>query len=250
MRVEYAELSLVGGRELNQDRVSAAVAEHAALAIVCDGMGGHSGGERAAELALQAIGERFWHTAMPILDPTGFLHLTLGSAHQRVVAIGNGTPIDARPRSTCALCLVQNDSVYFAHVGDSRVYHMRRGKLVSRTRDHSHVELLAREGLLRPEQVHNHPMRNFVESCLGGESLLPEMTVSGRSALVAGDVLLACTDGLWGSLPEEELLKAFAPLDAPLQPTLEALGERAVTSGGPASDNTSAVVFRCLEPDA
>ena len=143
-------------------------------------MGGHEEGERAAMIALQTISQRFRATTQPLLDPLGFLHLALGAAHQQIVGIGTDIPLENRPRATIAMCLVQRDSAYWAHVGDSRTYHLRRGRVVARTRDHSHVELLVREGVIGAEQVHNHPMRNFVESCLGGEALLPEMDVSRR----------------------------------------------------------------------
>ena len=82
MRVEYAELSLQGARDSNQDRVLAAVAARAALLIACDGMGGHAERERAAEIGQKVLAERFWHTPQPLFDPLGFLHVTLGLAHQ------------------------------------------------------------------------------------------------------------------------------------------------------------------------
>ncbi|HEV7432023.1 MAG TPA: PP2C family serine/threonine-protein phosphatase, partial [Steroidobacteraceae bacterium] len=210
MRVEHAELSLRGARDSNQDRVGAEVSDEAVLLVACDGMGGHEEGERAAVVALQAINQRFRAIAQPLLDPLGFLHLALGAAHQQIVNIGTDIPLENRPRATIAMCLVQRGSAYWAHVGDSRTYHLRRGRLVARTRDHSHVELLVREGVIGAEQVHNHPMRNFVESCLGGEVLLPEMDVSPRQALEVGDVLLVCTDGLWAGVNDEEIAAAFA----------------------------------------
>ena len=91
------------------------------------------------------------------------------------MALGARLPLELRPRATCAVCLVQQSSAYWAHVGDSRVYHLRAGRVRERTRDHSHVELLVREGVISAGQMQNHPMRNFVESCLGGEAILPEM---------------------------------------------------------------------------
>ncbi len=247
MRVEHAQTSLLGARETNQDRVSVVVSEQAALLIACDGMGGHSEGERAAVLAQALLTERFNQTPQPLFDPLGFLHLVLGAAHQKVVATGTGMPLETRPRATCAVCLVQQRSAYWAHVGDSRVYHLRGGRVLTRTRDHSHVEVLVREGVISADQLQTHPMRNFVESCLGGEALVPEMSLSRRQALQAGDILLVCTDGLWANLDDASIAAAFAAPDTVLDEALRRLSERAVAHGGAGSDNTSTAVLRFLE---
>lgn len=247
MRVEYAELSLQGGRDSNQDRVSVAVAEEAALLIACDGMGGHAEGERAAEIAQQTVVERFWQATQPLLDPLGFLHLALGAAHGNVVALAPRLPIEQRPRATCAVCVVQQTSAYWAHIGDSRVYHLRGGQVRERTRDHSHVELLMREGVISAGQMQNHPMRNFVESCLGGEAILPEMALNPRRSLLPGDLLLVCTDGFWANLDETVIGSAFSTLGLSLGDTLSALSAQAVLNAGGGSDNTSVAALRFLE---
>lgn len=247
MRVEHAQVSLLGARETNQDRVSVVVSDQAALLIACDGMGGHAEGERAAVLAQALLTERFNQTTQPLFDPLGFLHLVLGAAHQKVVATGVGMPLETRPRATCAVCLVQQRSAYWAHVGDSRIYHLRQGRVLTRTRDHSHVEVLVREGVISPDQLQTHPMRNFVESCLGGEALVPEMSLSRRQPLQAGDILLVCTDGLWANLDDASIAAAFAAPDTILFEALKRLSERAVERGGAGSDNTSSAVLRFLE---
>jgi serine/threonine protein phosphatase PrpC len=247
LRVEYAELSLQGGRDSNQDRVSIAVAEEAALLIACDGMGGHAEGERAAEVAQQTLVERFWQTTQPLLDPLGFLHLALGAAHTNVVGLAPRLPLEMRPRATCAVCIVQQTSAYWAHIGDSRVYHLRAGQVRERTRDHSHVELLMREGVISAGQMQNHPMRNFVESCLGGEAILPEMALSPRRTLLPEDLLLVCTDGFWANLDEKVIGSAFSTLGLTLGDTLSALSAQAVLNAGGGSDNTSVAALRFLE---
>jgi len=247
LRVEYAELSLQGGRDSNQDRVSVAVGEEAALLIACDGMGGHAEGERAAEIAQQTVVERFWQATQPMLDPLGFLHLSLGAAHGNVVALAPRLPIEQRPRATCAVCVVQQTSAYWAHIGDSRVYHLRGGQVRERTRDHSHVELLMREGVISAGQMQNHPMRNFVESCLGGEAILPEMALNPRRSLLPGDLLLVCTDGFWANLDETVIGSAFSTLGLSLGDTLSALSAQAVLNAGGGSDNTSVAALRFLE---
>jgi len=244
LQVEYADLSLLGGREENQDRVAVAVAEHAALLVVVDGMGGHAEGARAAEVTLKTLLEAFWHTPHPLFDPLGFLHLTLGKAHEEVVRIGLHLPMEHRPRATCAVCLVQQGSAYWAHVGDSRIYLLRHGAVAARTRDHSHVELLLREGLITPEQAHNHPMRNYVECCLGGDPVLPDMTLGTRRLLQRDDVLFVCTDGVWGCLRDTEIATALTMNGIAVRDQLVALCRTAVGAAGPNSDNTSGAVLR------
>jgi serine/threonine protein phosphatase PrpC len=247
LRLEKTEISLLGARETNQDSVTTVTANGVTLAVVCDGMGGHSDGARAAAITEQTLCERFKETDKPLLDPLGFLHLALGAAHQKVVLHGIASPVETRPRATCAACIIQDGSAYWAHVGDSRIYLIRGGKVVLRTRDHSHVELLLREGLIQSDEMQSHPMRNFVESCIGGEALLPEMSIALRQQLRAGDVILICTDGLWGSLSDQELAGALTASGVKLKDALQPLAERAVQLSGASADNTSAVAIKVLE---
>jgi PPM family protein phosphatase len=186
LQIEYADVSDVGHREENQDRAAVAQGDSAALLLVLDGMGGHSDGARAAEIGRQVLLDAFAAQPKPLFDPLGFLHRMLGRAHEAVVAAGRSLPLEQRPRATCAVCLVQDASAYWAHLGDSRIYHIRNGALLERTRDHSHVEQLLRDGAIREDQVRSHPMRNFVECCIGGEPGLPEMSLSTRRPLAAG----------------------------------------------------------------
>jgi PPM family protein phosphatase len=246
LRVDYADISLLGGREENQDRVATAVTDQAALLVVVDGMGGHAHGAKAAEVTQQAILEAFSQTPQPLLDPLGFLHLTLGRAHEDVVKLGAQLPIEQRPRATCAVCLVQQGAAWWAHIGDSRLYHLRRGTLVGRSRDHSHVELLLREGLITAEQAQTHPMRNFVECCLGGDPIVPDMTLTRRRPLERNDVLLVCTDGFWAGVKDSEIASEVSAPGVPLKEKLLELAQRAVARTGAASDNTSVAALRWL----
>ena len=244
MQIEYAELSLLGDREDNQDRVTVSAQEQAALLVVIDGMGGHSDGSRAADTALKSLLESFRQTSLPMFDPLGFLHMALSRAHDDVAKLGNGQTIDTRPRATTAICLIQEGAAFWAHIGDSRVYHMRHGKILQRTRDHSHVELLLREGKITEDELPTRPMRNFVECCLGGDPAIPEMTVSGRHVLQPGDVLLLCTDGIWANLRDTDIAGFFREDNQELRAWLEALGRRAVQASAPFSDNSTAAVLR------
>jgi len=230
LQIEHADLSLLGNREENQDRVAVAIDDDAAFLAVVDGMGGHADGARAAEVAIRTMVAEFWEASRPLFDPDGFLHLTIGRAHDAVVALGNGLPPEIRPRATCAVCIVQGASAYWAHVGDSRIYLLRGGQVAERTRDHSHVELLLRAGRITERQAQDHPMRNYVECCIGGDPALPEMSLGGRRTLRSGDVLLLCSDGLWSGLKDDQLATLGQDGGRTLRDRLGDLGARACTT--------------------
>jgi serine/threonine protein phosphatase PrpC len=245
LQVESAQISLLGDRGDNQDRVAIARAAHATLLVVLDGMGGHSDGSRAADVALKSITEAFAKQIAPLLDPLGFMHLALSRAHDEVVHIGRDKSLETRPRATAAICLVQEGLAYWAHIGDSRIYHLRQEAVLERSRDHSHVELLLREGKITEADIAGHPMRNFVECCLGGDPAIPEMSVSGSRRLQRGDMLLLCSDGIWANLNDDDIA-GFARGPGQLQTALEQLGARAVQASAPYSDNSTAAVLRWL----
>lgn len=240
--VELAKTSLIGNRQENQDRIEVIAHPQSTLLICVDGMGGHNNGSRAAELTVDTLGESFTAIARPVFDPQGFLIMSLALAHERVVDSGASQHVDQRPRATCAVCLVQDGKAYWAHVGDSRIYHLRDGRILQRSRDHSHVELLLREGLITESEIKLHPMRNFVECCLGGDHALPDMSISGCIRLERGDVLLACTDGYWSGLDEDQIAKLDGQAGT-LEDGLRRNAELAVDNNGPHSDNTSAVAL-------
>lgn len=242
MSLDFAKLTLLGNRQENQDRIELIAHPESALMICVDGMGGHSNGARAAELVVDTLGERFTGIARPVFDPQGFLIMALADAHDRVVDMGEAQHVDQRPRATCAVCLVQDGKAYWAHVGDSRIYQVRDHNIVRRTRDHSHVEVLLREGLIEEGEIKSHPMRNFVECCLGGDRALPDMSISGRITLEEGDVLVACTDGFWSGLEDKDI-EGLGDGQRPLDQLLNKTSERAISNNAPHSDNTSALAM-------
>lgn len=246
MKIEYANLSLTGNRKDNQDRVAIAVGKDAALLMVFDGMGGHSDGAVAAETALAAVQAVFEATPKPIFDPQGFLYLAMGAAHEAVVGLARDLEVDLRPRATCAVCLVQDDACYWVHVGDSRIYLLRDNAVHQVTRDHSHVEVLIAEGVISREEAAEHPMRNYVESCLGGDDALPGITVSRRHDIAPGDVLLLCSDGLWSGLSDDEMVQLAYERRTPFPTVLKVMCEVAIKNNGKRADNTTVAALRWL----
>ena len=138
--------------------------------------------------------------------------------------VGAEIDVDFRPRATCAVCLVQEGQAFWAHIGDSRIYQVRDNHVLTRSRDHSHVEVLIQEGAITEEEALDHPMRNFVECCIGGDSPVPDMSITAKQALTPGDVLLACSDGLWSGMTDDEISEmATRPgaLDVPVRGALD-----------------------------
>jgi serine/threonine protein phosphatase PrpC len=246
MQVEYAKVSALGDRQDNQDRAAVVVADEAAIMLVFDGMGGHSDGARAAETGLRVVQDLFMSSTLPIFDPQGFLYSALARAHDEVVALGSEVAVDFRPRATCAVCLVQEGGAYWAHIGDSRIYQVRGGQVLVRSRDHSHVEVLIQEGAITEEEAQDHPMRNFVECCIGGDAPVPDMSITHKQMLLPGDVLLACTDGLWSGLSDEDVGGIAEPGENNIGDNLKALSIKALNANSPYSDNTTGAALRWL----
>lgn len=244
MRYETAEISLVGHREQNQDRVAVLRNDSSAFLIVVDGMGGHAQGERAAVVARESFVRSFDALGGEVDDPALFVADAIGRAHDAVSAIGEGRSVEHKPRATCAICLVLGRDAWWGHVGDARVYLLRDGRVLERTRDHSHVELLLREGLITEEEIPGHPMRHYVECCLGGESALPRVEgKAARKGLGEGDTLLVCSDGLWSGVPDD-VIGETCRATGNVSEWLGVLSESAVAANAPYSDNTTAAALR------
>jgi serine/threonine protein phosphatase PrpC len=163
-----------------------------------------------------------------------------------VVRIGHDVAVDFRPRATCAICLVQESGAFWAHIGDSRIYQLRDGEVLSRSRDHSHVEVLIQEGAITEEEALDHPMRNFVECCIGGDAPVPDMSITGKQRLQPGDVLLACSDGLWSGLTDHDVAQISHARDENLTESLKDLSMQALSANSPYSDNTTGTALKWL----
>lgn len=246
MKIEYAKVSALGDRQDNQDRAAVIVSEDAAIMLVFDGMGGHADGAIAAEVGMNTMQKLFTSADLPLFDPQGFLYMALSQAHDEVVKLGADHEVDFRPRATCAICLIQETGSWWAHIGDSRIYLMRDGKVVTRSRDHSHVEVLIQEGAITEEEALDHPMRNFVECCIGGDAPVPDMSITRKMPLADGDVLLACSDGLWSGMNDIEIGEISTRTTMSLADNLKALSMKALTMNAPYSDNTTGTALLWL----
>jgi len=142
---------------------------------------------------------------------------------------------------------VQGDQAWWAHLGDSRLYLIREGAVLTRTRDHTPVEELLQNGQIDEDALRAHPMRNSVSRCMGGTPALPKISF-GQAELQPGDTLLLCSDGLWSALPEDRLCDL--PEDSSeLEQRVNQMTDEADVATYPHSDNISLVGMRWLSAD-
>ena len=215
--------------------------------ILADGMGGHPQGEIAAQLTLQTISTLFQEKARPVLPNVGaFLEAAALAAHREILryAIENGM-VDS-PRTTLVAVVVQDGRASWIHCGDSRLYVVREGDLLVRTRDHSFLE----QRQQRPPLASKLPeplSRNVLFTCLGSPAK-PVLVVAGPVPLLQGDTLMLCSDGLWGSLSEEDIVYELA--HKPVKEAVPELVEKALRKAGSTSDNVTAIALEWETPDA
>ncbi len=166
----------------------------AALFLLADGMGGHAEGEVAAQLALQSIAAQFQREAQPALaDPTDFLHRAVLHAHQHIQRYAKLQRMPDSPRTTVVALVIQNGAATWLHCGDSRLYWVRQGQLLARTRDHSYLEM-ERNASTPIRLAHKLLNRNVLFTCVGATSK-PIVDVSGPHILHSGDRLLCAPMG-------------------------------------------------------
>lgn len=242
MRFTIYQESRQGGRQNNEDRTTYSYSRDALLMVVADGMGGHHYGEVAAQIAVQSLADAFQREARPRLsDPFRFLQKGLLNAHHSILDYAAHHQFRDSPRTTCVACVIQDNIAYWAHAGDSRLFLMREGRVAAQTRDHSRIRLLVEEGIVSEADAATHPERNKIYSCLGSPTP-PEIEFSRKTPLTHGDIILLCTDGLWGITSGESMARTLK--SANLLQALPLILFQAENKAGPRGDNLSAVAVR------
>jgi protein phosphatase len=241
MQFSVYQESLLGGRKINQDRMGYSFTRDALLMVLADGMGGHLHGEVASTITMQVMSSLFQKHATPyVRKPERFLEDAFLAAHHEIHKYRAAKNLPDTPRTTVVACLVQHNTAIWAHCGDSRLYWVRGGEIMARTRDHSHLEHMIAKGELSAAERDRHPDRNKLYNCIGASGL-PKVELSRQASLLPGDVLMLCSDGLWSVLPDDEIAHCLST-----QTIVRAIPDMigmATAIAGDKADNTTALAI-------
>lgn len=197
--------------------------------IVADGMGGHQGGGEASQIAVNAVKQSYFSSR----DTTPPMALVAGfqAAHQQILDYARKHPELDGMGTTCTAAAVLGHSLYYAHCGDCRLYLVREGGISCLTRDHSLVGQLVESGAITRDEAAVHPQRHILSAALGsGEEVSADVSAEATE-MRPGDILMICSDGLWGQFRDEEIQEILTsqPLDAACKSLVDEANQR----GGP-----------------
>lgn len=239
VRLDLAAVSDRGTvRKENQDRWALRPLAGGCALVLADGMGGHADGAIAAHLAVEAAAGHLTEAADPGAALEGAVAAAAGAvaAHRRAHS-------GAMSGTTLVLAVVAGDRVRLANVGDSRGYRIRDGVAEQLTEDHSWIAEQVRDGRLNPERALHHPGRNMLTRALTGEPVDADLF---SAELVAGDVLLLCSDGVWDAVDDARLAAAMSA-GATLEAAVAGLCDHALAAGS--TDNVTVVACRLAASD-
>lgn len=199
-------------RHNNEDYYAAFQNDNWLLLVLCDGMGGVEGGEIASQLAVKAIGEYF---KKKFKEPISFFKNSVKFANEVILKRSSQKSHLAEMGTTLVALLFNGKEVYYAHVGDSRLYLFRNKQLKQLTHDHTYVGELVKRGVLNNNQAKNHQYKNRISRCIGYLNSEPEISTSAIP-VEEGDIFLLCSDGLTDMVSDEkiaEILSSYRSLD-------------------------------------
>ncbi|MCX7834129.1 MAG: Stp1/IreP family PP2C-type Ser/Thr phosphatase [Ignavibacteria bacterium] len=232
-------------RSNNEDFYDSFSSEFGEVFIVCDGMGGHSGGEIASQLATNAIKSRILKNPRNLSNPIDIIQEAIDVANKIIIDKSNEDPSLKGMGTTVVVLILKDEFAYYGHVGDSRLYLLRDNIFTSLTKDHSFVQQLVDKGLITPKEAESHPRRNEITKALGiSENLIPDIRESGLK-IYKGDKFLLCTDGLNTMLSDEEISEIL--MHNEIEEAAEVLIQRANEYGG--KDNITIQIVEVIEGD-
>lgn len=244
MQWSVEEISLLGDRDENQDRVVQWQHGGVAVGVVADGLGGHTGGALASEFFCEGLRASSAEFLPRVLAATTDDLKTAAQGWVMAAAEAMRAAIRAEsatlsPLTTCAVAVVDSESVITIHVGDSRIYRLSADGVRWRSRDHSVVQLLLDDGEITEAEMGTHPEQGKLLRAVGMDGEV-RPAVRRHAALAGGEALLLCSDGFWEHVSQEEMCWLVSTGTT----SLPALAEAAVSRAAGKSDNVTALVLR------
>ncbi len=239
MDFDTATLSQPGGRGYNEDASAIWIGERAACWVVCDGAGGHGGGDVASRVAVGVIAHNFSELGQSDIEAVAEL---LQDANEAVIEQQYEAIELRNMRSTVVMLAVdrERNQAVWGHVGDSRLYCIRDGRILHQTRDHSVVQSLVDAGYAEKDALRSHPQRSVLLSALGTEDDFEASFASSPLNVRHNDVFLLCTDGWWEFVREERMLETLAQAGSARQ-WLELMEVELLANARPGHDNYTAI---------
>jgi len=246
--VEVVSLTDVGcQRENNEDSFrywepedDTAFARLGRLAVIADGMGGTEGGQFASHIAVESVQELY--SSSTEADPQTQLVNGLHLANSRVLEKARREPALHGMGTTLTAIAIVGNPFSLTHISDRRLYLIRTGSIRALTRDHSLVARLVESGVIRAQEADTHPQRHVLTAAVGVTDAIEPDVPSEPLQLVKNDVLLLCTDGLWGQMSESEIAQTISSHN--IEDATRALVQLAKDHGGP--DNITLQILRVV----
>jgi protein phosphatase len=218
-------------RKANEDSMDVFDAAHMRVFVVCDGMGGHTGGQAASQTAVAAI--RNFMLNHVFADPYEAIHNSIIAANDAILKRAEAQPELSGMGSTCVMLVVTSDGkVYYGHIGDSRIYIVVNHRITQLTKDHSYVQTLVDSGEISREQAENHPRKNEITNALGIPGMQPPTLCKEPIEPEAGNCFVLCSDGLSGMIDDQHIEHIVSKHENNIQQRTEKLVQVANEAGG------------------
>ncbi len=241
-----AEFSDPGGREINEDAAAAAAEGDRQIFVVCDGLGGHRCGEIASHLAADRSIQIFRHmAAQPEFDMSVCLSQCFELSESAVLSYQSSHPEAGDMKTTMVILLRDGDRVQWGHIGDSRLYLFKNGKMRFHTQDHSVPQMLAAAGEIREKDIRFHPDRSRLLRVIGTPWQGRKYVLGGPAEMSGAESFLLCTDGYWEWIIEKEMSRSLAASASP-EEWLWKMNEKIRKAGaGKEMDNYTGIAVFC-----
>ena len=246
MQLEIIVMSKAGGRGVNEDACGFWTTPEACFCALSDGLGGHYGGDVASKLAVQHALD--WFRETPECS-TRAVEASLRAGNFAIIREQQRDTRLKHMRATAVILSIdtRRSVAIWGHIGDSRLYCFRQGRIIEQTRDHSVSQSMVDAGYLQPSELRASPGRSKLLAALGNEEQFNGDIISSPFPLLPGDAFLLCTDGFWEYVEEEDMERMLrAAISA--ADWLKVLENQVIARGNKSQDNYSAIAVWCSEP--